>query len=150
MHVYEWQPSDMKSRNPSLVALYAFIPPLILILFCAYQWHADIQADKTAKTTVGVITHDRSRDYEYEYEVNGTEYTGEEIVKTRGEMVEGQPVEVTYRPEEPATSTLTPPFGANDGRPVPMVLLGLAGIYFYFRLRHYLLKRQSESPYDTR
>ncbi len=149
MLVHQQDSSRDTSSNPSVVALYAFIPSIIVIFLCAFYWYADLQADKTTKTTPGVITQAQSRLYRYRYSVDGSEYTGEEIIKVGGELFAGEEIRVTYRPEEPSASTLLPPFGATDSRPVPMILAALIGLYLYFRLRSFLLQRRVANPYDT-
>lgn len=131
------------------MALWAFAPSVIVILLCLWHWYDDIQADKTSQTTVGVLTGYENGKYTYKYSVDGTEYSGEQILKGISPESKENGIRVTYRPEDPSTSTLTPPFGDTDSRPVLMILAALVGLYLYVRLRLHLT-REDEDPYNSR
>ena len=128
------------SGKASRWALFVLVPWMVLILACLYHWHLELQLDKTARTTIGVITgielHNHYQ-YDYSYAVAGTNYTGGEIIPGNTSIGVGEQVRVTYNPDAPQTSTLGT-FGEVGTRPVPILVCLLGGLLCYVKARRLL------------
>lgn len=107
--------------------------------FALSDWYKEIQLGKKALTTTGMITRierENHGQFDYEYTVEGTTYTGGEIIPGASLGV-GQQVNVSYISDDPQTSLLTR-FGEAGTRPVPLFLLTALAVLGYFRMRKFL------------
>ena len=135
------------TRRASLWALVVVIPWMIAMWFALHDWYNEIQLGKRAVTTSGTITRierENHGQFDYEYTVAGTTYTGGEIIAGASFGV-GQRVQVSYISDDPQTSLLTR-FGAAGTRPVPLFLVSSVAVWCYFGLREFL--KGLATPYD--
>ena len=132
-----------------VIPLLTTVPFLIGIGVCYYHWALDLEIDKRAETTVGVITeieYKNHHQYDFEYSVGGVGYTGGQVIagNLNPEKGIGDQVTVRYDPMSPSKSSLTA-FGYIDGRPVPIFLLLVGALLAGLRMRQFL-RRQFEPP----
>src|SRR5579871_4881015 len=145
---YRWVSASQEGttnrwRNPSWWNLLIFLPWVLGVAFCAYEYNVDRTIAAREQTVTGIVTaHEPAKHnrYGYTFVVQGKQYNGWETPQ-HAEPVIGQQVLVYYDTLNPKKNALTGFDELSTGSlgPIPFVLvgIGMGAVFVFLKRRHF-------------